>query len=149
MSFILHSLPFQYIIKIITIFNGSLKTMGGKIIGVLENNTNDGTEFYVIPLKKSNTTNFNLFKDQFMLQNKNKKTFVEYDPNTSFIYDKSTQPNSNSTFNIVQVNGFYTILNTNNDNLAFVETNLIKFVNPKDINSNENLFMIDISYELL
>ena len=40
MSFITHRKPFKYIIKIITIFNGSVKTMKGdnELIGVIENN---------------------------------------------------------------------------------------------------------------
>jgi hypothetical protein len=149
MTFILHIIPFKYIIKIVTMFEGSLKTMGGNIIGLLENNIEGGTAFYVIPIKKSNTTNFNMFKDQFMLQNKNKKTFVQYDLDTSYLYDNAIQPNPNSTFNLVPFNGYYTILNTNNDTLAVKDKNLIKFVNPEDISSNENLFMIDIVYELI
>lgn len=148
MTFILHNIPFKYVIKILTIFNGSLKTMGGNIIGVLENNNTDGTSYYVHPMKTSNNNNFNLFKDQFILQNKETKTYVLYDPDTLFLYDKETQPNRNGTFNMESTNGFYKLLNINNDNLALVDTNLIKFVKETDIISNENLFTIDISYEL-
>ena len=149
MSFILHILKFTHIIKFITIFNGSVKTMDGNILGVLENNTKNGTEYYVIPSKKSNSSKFNIFTDQFMLQNKKKRTYVSFDPNTEFLYDRDNQPNSNSIFNMVSTNGFYTILNTSNDNLAVIDNNLLKFVKGKDIVSNENLFMIDITYELL
>ena len=150
MTFILHNMPFKFVIKIITIFNGSLKTMGGNIIGLLENNTDEGTSYYVIPMKQSsNNTNFNIFKDQFILQNKNKKTYVVYDPDTLFLYDREIKSNRNGTFNLESTNGYYKILNTNNDNLAVVNKNLIKFVNPNDISTNENLFILDISYELV
>ena len=149
MTFILHVMPFKYIIKIITIFNGSLKTIDGNIIGVIENNTKDGTEFYVIPMRKSNNTNFDIFKDQFKLQNKKKKTIVDYDSETSFLYDRETVPNGNSIFNIESSNGYYTILNRNNDNLSIVNTNTIKFVKEEEVESNGNLFMIDITYELI
>jgi len=149
MTFILHNIQFKYVIKIITIFNGSLKTMGGNIIGVLENNTKEGTSYYVHPMKSSNNSNFNLFKDQFILQNKSTKTYVLYDPDTLFLYDREKQPNRNGTFNIEATNGFYKLLNINNDNLSLIDKNLIKFVKESDIISNENLFMIDISYELV
>jgi len=150
MTMIIHNNAFKYIIKIITIFNGSLKTMGGNIIGALENNTTNGTSYYVIPMNQnSNNNNFNIFKDQFILQNKSKKTYVTYDPDTFFLYDRELQPNRNGTFNIESTNGYYRILNTNNDNLALVDKNIIKFVKEKNIVSNENLFMIDISYELI
>ena len=117
--------------------------------GVIENNTKDGTEFYVIPMRKSNNTNFDIFKDQFKLQNIKKKTIVNYDSETSFLYDRETIPNVNSIFNIVSSNGYYTILNRNNDILSLVNTNTIKFVKEEEVESNGNLFMIDISYELL
>ena len=149
MTFTLHIPKFKYIIKLITIFEGSLKTMSGNIIGVLENNTNDGTEYYAIPMKLgSSNSNFNIFKDQFILQNKKTKTYVAYDPNSAFVYDRDKQPNRNGTFNIEAINGYYKILNVNNDNLALMNKNLIKFINSKDVVSNENLFIIDISYEL-
>ena len=150
MTFILHKIAFRYIIKIITVFDGSLKTMGGNIIGVLQNNNTDGTEYYAIPMQQSSNNNvFNIFKDQFILQNKKKKTYVVHDPISSFLYDREVLPNRNGTFNIVSSNGYYKILNTNNDNLALVNKNLIKFVNESEISTNENLFMINISYELV
>jgi hypothetical protein len=34
--------------------------MGGNIIGVLENNTNDGTSYYAIPKNPNNAMNFDL-----------------------------------------------------------------------------------------
>jgi len=83
------------------------------------------------------------------LQNKDTKTYVIYDPDTFFLYDREKQPNRRGTFNIESTNGYYRILNINNDNLALVDKNIIKFVKEKDVVSNENLFIIDISYELI
>ena len=156
MTFKVHNIQFKYIIKFVTIFDGSIKTMGGNILGVLENNTTDGTAYYVIPMNQtssgdngSNTNNFNIFKNQFILQNKAKKTYVVFDPETLFLYDREKTPNRNGIFNIESLNGYFTIKNTNNDNLIVVNKNLLKFGKEKNIVSNENLFMLDISYELL
>ena len=80
---------------------------------------------------------------------KKKKTIVDYDSETSFLYDRETVPNGNSIFNIESSNGYYTILNRNNDNLSIVNTNTIKFVKEEEVESNGNLFMIDITYELI
>jgi len=148
MTLVLHNIQFKYIIKIITLYNGSLKTMGGNIIGVLENNTNDGTAYYVIPKNPNNTMNFDMFKDQFVLQNKEKKTYITYDSNTFFLYDKAISPTQNSIFNIKLVNGYYTINNVNEQTLVFYNNNLIKFIEPDKLNTNENQFKIDISYDL-
>ena len=154
MTFIVHKIPFKFVIKIITMYNGSLKTMGGNIIGALENNINDGTLYYASPSNKSafnnnNASNFNIFKDQFVLQNTKTKTYVTYDPESFFLYDREIQPNPNCIFNIELIDGFYKILNVNNDNLILYNKNLVKFVREKDVVANENMFKIDISYELI
>jgi hypothetical protein len=155
MSFILNVIPFNFVLKIITLFEGSLKTMGGNIIGVLENNISDGTPYYIIPMKESSSSsnaggsNFNIYNgEQFMLQNKDKKTYVVYDPITSFVYDREMKPNLNCIFSIGNVNGYFTILNTNSDNLVLYNNNLLKFIKEKDVQTNENMFQLDISYEL-
>ena len=153
MTFIVHKIAFKYIIKIITIFNGSFKTIDGNIIGVLENNVSDGTSYYALPIRQpsssNNYSNFNIFADQFVLQNKDKKTYVTYDPESFYLYDKEQQYNSNSIFKFDPSNGYYKILNVNKDNLILYNTNLIKFEKENKIVSNENLFKIDITYELL
>ena len=152
MTFKIHKIAFRYVIKFITIYDGSLKTMGEHLIGVLENNTTDGTSYYIIPANNdssNNNKNFNIFIDQFVLQNKDTKTYVEFDPNTLFLYDREIHPTHNGTFNIVLKNGYYTILNVNNDNLMLVGKNLIKFGRESDVTTNEDLFKIDVSYELI
>ena len=136
------------VIKIITLYDGSLKTINGNIIGVLENNTSDGTSYVVIPTSQ-NQNSFNIFKDQFMLKNKEKGTYVFFDENTGFLYDKNLELNTLGIFNIIAEKGYYTISNVNNDQLILFNRNLIKFTNKKNIISNENMFKLDISYELL
>jgi hypothetical protein len=146
MSFYVNVVPFQMSINIITLFDGSLKTIG-KIVAILENNTTDGNAYNVIKTSKS-TNNFNIFKDEFMLQNKKTKTYLSYNNETSFLIDTDTQPNMNSGFKIIQLNGYYTIINNINQQLVVFKKNLIKFTDSKNIISNENLFKININYDL-
>ena len=146
MTFIIHKMPFKYVVKFLTIYDGSFKTMGGNIIGVVENNTRIGTLYYAIPA--NSTSNFDIFKDQFVLQNKQTKKYVSFDPNTFFLYDKEISPTTNSIFNIENANGYYKILNINNQNLILQNRKIIKFANEKNITTNANLFKINITYEL-
>lgn len=148
MTFLINKVPFKYVIKIITLYDGSFKTMSGNIIGVLENNTSDGTPYYVIPTNSNSTSNFNMFKDTFVLQNKYKNTYVTYDSNTFFLYDRETNPNQNSVFTIQQLNGYYTLLNKNNETIILYNKNLIKFTKKENVDTNENLFKLVIDYEI-
>ena len=148
MTFFVKSNNYEIIIKIITLYNGSLKTINGNLIGVLETNTSDGTEYNVIPTTQ-NKDNFNIFKDQFRLKNKEKGTFVIGDTTTGFLYDRDLEPNTLGIFNIIAEKGYYTISNVNNDQLILFNRNLVKFTNKKNIISNENMFKLDISYNLL
>ena len=148
MTFFVKSINYEMVIKIITLYDGSLKTINGNIIGVLENNTSDGTSYVVIPTSQ-NKDSFNIFKDQFMLKNKEKGTYVIFDVNTGFLYDRNLEPNTLGIFNIIAEKGYYTISNVNNDQLILFNRNLVKFTNKKNIISNENMFKLDISYDLL
>ena len=148
MTFFVKSINYEMVIKIITLYDGSLKTINGNIIGVLENNTSDGTSYIVIPTSQ-NKDSFNIFKDQFMLKNKEKGTYVIFDVNTGFLYDRNLEPNTLGIFNIIAEKGYYTISNVNNDQLILFNRNLVKFTNKKNIISNENMFKLDISYDLL
>ena len=148
MTFFVKEVKYQSVIKIITLFDGSLKTVGGNLIGVLENNANDGTSYIVIPTTDTGN-NFDIFKDQFMLQNKDTKTYVIFDENTSFLYNRDLQPNTNGIFNIIPTNGYYSILNVRNEQLVLFNKNLIKFTDTTNVLTNENLFKLDITYELL
>lgn len=148
MTFFVKNIKYKMVVKIITLLNGSLKSMGSNIIGVLETNTTDGTPYVVIP---TNTTggNFSIFKNQFMLQNKDLQTYISSDNETGFIYDRDIMPSSNSIFNLEPSNGYYKILNVRNQNLILYDRNLIKFIESNAVITNENLFKIDINYELL
>jgi hypothetical protein len=150
-SFILHIIPFQIQVRLITLFDGSVKSMSGGILGVLENNTTDGTEFILEAVNKSisgSGKNFNYYKDQFYMKNKATNMYIVYDNNTFFLYDKATTPNSNCIFNFKLSNGFYTLVNNQGQNLVLYQNNLLKFINTDQINSNENLFKIDLQYIL-
>jgi len=148
MTFFVKSINYEMVIKIITLYDGSLKTINGNLIGVLENNTSDGTSYVVIPTSQ-NKDSFNIFKDQFMLKNKEKGTYVIFDVNTGFLYDRNLEPNTLGIFNIIADKGYYTISNVNNEQLILFNRNLVKFTNKKNIISNENMFKLDISYDLL
>lgn len=149
MSFFIKTVKFKMVINILTLYDDSLKTMPGNLIGVLENNKTDGTSYYIAPVSTSTNINFDIFKTQFTLQNKDKKTYVSYDANTQYLYDKNIQPTLNSIFSITPQNGYYTILNTNGDNLILFNRNLIKFAKSEDTTTNENLFALNITYELI
>lgn len=147
MSFILHNIPFQIQIKLITLYDGSVKTMGSLILGVLENNTTDGTGYILEPvINNTSGQNFVFNKDQFYMKNTKTNTYVVYDNNTYFLYDKAISPNSNCIFNLVITNGFYTLINNIGQNLILFQNNLLKFINVEQIVSNENLFKINLEY---
>ena len=148
MTFFVKEMKYQMIVKLITLYDGSLRSMSGNIIGVIETITTDGTPYIVISTNKTGG-NFDIFKHQFMLQNKDTKAYVIYDDFTGFIYDRDSIPNSNGIFNLEPSNGYYKLLNIKNKNLILYDRNLIKFVESNTIISNENLFKIDISYDLL
>ena len=148
MSFFTKIVKYQMIINIITLYDGSLKAMSGNIIGVLETNTTDGTPFIVIPTNQTGG-NFDIFKNQFMLQNKATKNYISFDNATGFIYDRDLMPSSNGIFNLEPTHGYYAILNVNNHNLILYDRNLVKFVDNKIVKSNEHLFKLSISYDLL
>jgi hypothetical protein len=152
-AFIIHAIPFKIQVRLITLFDGSVKTMSGNILGVLENNTTDGTAYILEAVNKSpsrmNGKNFNYSKDQFYMKNPATNMYVVYDNNTFFLYDKAPTPNTNSIFNFAMSNGFYTLVNNAGQNLVLYQNNLLKFVNPEQVNSNENLFKIDLQYILV
>ena len=62
MTFKLHIIPFKIQIKLITLYAGSVKTMSGGIVGVLENNTKDGTTYNLEPTTTTATSNFDYNK---------------------------------------------------------------------------------------
>jgi hypothetical protein len=148
MSFILHVIPFAIQIKLITLFDGSVKTMSGAILGILENNTTDGTGYLLEAVNKNTSKNFNWAKDQFYMKNSITNTYVVYDSNTYILYDNATNPNSNCIFNLTMANGFYVLLNSKGQNLILFQNNLLKFTDANQIVSNENLFKIDLQYIL-
>ena len=147
MTFFVKDIKYQIVIQIITLFDGSLKTIGGNLIGAIENNINDGTYYIVIPTQETGN-NFDIFKHQFLLKNKEKGTYVRFDTDTRFLYDKDMEPNTNGIFNINPENGYYSIINNRNEKMILFNKNIIKFTDTKNIVSNENLFKLNITYEI-
>jgi len=148
MTFFVKNSKYQIVIQIITLFDGSLKTIGGNLIGIIENNTRSGTHYIVIPTKETDN-NFNIFKHQFLLKNKQTKTYVRFDSDTGFLYDKDIEPNTNGIFNINPENGYYSIINNRNEKMIVFNRNVIKFTDTKNILTNENLFKLNITYEII
>ena len=142
-SFILHIIPFQIQIKLITLYDGSVKTIS-TILGVLENNTTGGTGFIIEPVNQNK--NFVFYKDQFYMKNTKTNTYVVYDNSTFFLYEKAISTNSNCIFNLEMSNGFYTLINNKGQNLVIYQDNLLKFADADKVMSNENLFKIDLQY---
>ena len=152
MSFILHIIPFTIQLQVFTLYNGSMKTMTGGIVGILENNITDATRYILEPAFnkfQSGGTNFNYNTDQFFIRNPKNNTYLSYDLNTSFLYDNNThKPGSNGIFNFKSNNGYTSLYNTSGQVLILYQNNLIKFVRESTISSNENLFKININYLL-
>ena len=150
MSMYVRKVDFRIVIKIITLNDDSLKSMSGNLIGVLKNNIPGGTEYIVEAVGQGgNNRNFDLFRNQFTLKNKATNKYMSYDQSTKFIYDKDSQPSINGIFSLNNEGGFYNLVNKNNENLIIFNNNLVKFVPEAEIKSNENLFKLDIKYELV
>jgi hypothetical protein len=149
MSFIIHVVPFNIQLKLITLYDGSMKSMPGGIVGVLENNNTDGTGYILeaafTPVQ-SGGANFNFLKDQFFMRNATTETYISYDSNTGFLYDRPGKPSSKGIFNIKSNNGFFSLVNSASEELILYQNNLLKFAKPDTISSNENLFKIAVSY---
>lgn len=92
MTYIIHKINFRHVINIITSVGGIVFTTGDGVVGVKPNNIVDGTSYYVNPHNNTNGNNFNIFNDQFTLQNKTKNTFINYDLTTKLLYDKLISP---------------------------------------------------------
>lgn len=150
MSFYINKINFNIVIKIITLYDDSLKSMSGNLIGVLKNNIPDGTKYIVERVGQGvNARNFDMFNNQFTLRNKDKNTYMSFDTNTKYLYDKDLKPSTNSIFTLDTDNGFYKLINKNNENLIMFNKNLVKFAPEDEIKTNENLFKLEISYELV
>ena len=149
MSFIIHVVPFSIQLKVITLYDGSMKSMPGGIVGVLENNNTDGTGYILeaafTPVQ-SGGANFNFLKDQFFMRNATAGTYLSYDSNTGFLYDRPGKPSSKGIFNIKSNNGFFSLVNSASEELILYQNNLLKFIKPDAVSSNENLFKIAVSY---
>lgn len=149
MSFIIHIVPFSIQLKIVSLYDGSMKSMAGGIVGVLENNITDGTGYILeaafTPVQTGGV-NFNFMKDQFFMRNAVAGTYLSYDSNTGFLYDRAGKPSSKGIFNIQSSNGFFSLVNSAEQQLILYQNNLLKFVKLDAISSNENLFKIAVSY---
>jgi hypothetical protein len=149
MSFIIHVVPFNIQLKIMTLYDGSMKSMTGGVVGILENNINNGTGYILeaafTPVQ-SGGINFNYLKDQFFMKNSTGGSYLSYDSNNGFLYDKAGKPGSKGIFNLKFSNGFFSMINSAGQELILYENNLLKFVKPDKITSNENLFKIAVSY---
>jgi hypothetical protein len=154
MSFTIYVIPFNVQLRLITLYSGSIKTMAGGIVGVLENNTTDGTEYILeaaFPPFQSGGNNFNYLSDQFFMRNSkpgNNNEYLSYDTNTRYMHDTKGKPNSNGIFNLKFNNGFYSLVNTEGQQMILYDNNLIKFVDTSAIKTNENLFKLDVNYVL-
>jgi len=148
MTFIVHKLPFRHIINIITYADGTVFTTGDGIVGVKPDNIDDGTPYYVNPHNTASGNNFNIFNDQFTLQNKNTNTFISYDSTTKLVYDKLISADRTSIFNFVLKNGYYEMLNISDNYLTVNNIGILTFDNETLVNATGNLFRLRITYEL-
>ena len=135
-------------IKIITLFGGSMKSMSGGVIGVLENNTTDGTTYIIEPGVITNR-NFNYLTDNFYLINAETGKYLGIDVLTGFLNDSQTVENESYKklrLHIDTSKGYFQIINSDGKYLVLMNKNLLKFEKKELIVSNENLFQIDLKY---
>lgn len=147
-------------VQFTTIFNGGVKTMGGGIVGIMENNPTVATSYIMEPVNKSISQRFNYLKDEFYLRNggDSKNTYLNYDSTSNYLYDRESSTSNNNTIQILNANfrlgskingiGKFAIINNRGDNLAIFQNNILKFTPPEKVISNENLFNIRIKYIL-
>ena len=83
------------------------------------------------------------------MKNNATNTYLAYDNITYFLYDTTRIPTQKSVFTLLIVNGYYTLSNNINYNLIMYNNNLLKFAKTNDILTNENLFKINVNYELI
>jgi hypothetical protein len=148
MSFAIRTIPFQMHIRIITLFGGSMKSMSGGVIGVLENNTTDGTTYIIEPGVITNR-NFNYLTDNFYLVNAETGKYLGMDMLTGFLNDSQKVENESYTrlrLHIETSKGYFQIVNSDGKYLVLMNKNLLKFEKKELIVSNENLFQIDLKY---
>ena len=65
------------------------------------------------------------------------------------IYSGFIKCTPDGIFSLVPSNGYYTILNTNSQKLILFDKNVVKFVENNAVMSNQSLFKLDLSYEIL
>ena len=157
MSYYLHIVPFHITIMFQTLFGGVIKTIGGSIVGILENNITEGTHYILEPVNGySNTAgkNFIYHKDPFYLKNSKTNTYlgVSGDTGISHLIDGLQSPINNGSiltqFTMEFNNGLYSLKNQKNDVLIVYNNNLLKFIPAGELVSNENLFKILLEYVL-
>jgi hypothetical protein len=161
----IHIIPFNMRIKLFTLYNGSMKTMTGGIVGILENNTADGTIYIIetttianpipssrLPISPNSISgganNFNYLRDPFYIRNPTTNTYLVYDVSTRFIYDKQGRPGSNGIFTLKFNNGFYSLYNSAGEVMIVYQNNILKFIAESEIINNENLFKINVDYSI-
>jgi hypothetical protein len=136
MSFKLHIINYKMSIKLITLLGGSVKSMYGNILGVMENNIHAGTEFIMEP-ETEYARNFN-----FYLLSSSNGLYVQLKDNLLF----NTSPTPNTLFTMELDKGFYTF-KTHGRTLAVVDNNILKCI--ESPTTNEHLFRIDLQYIII
>jgi hypothetical protein len=83
------------------------------------------------------------------MRNASTGTYLSYDSNTGFLYDRPGKPSTKGIFNLKSSNGLFSLVNSASYELILYENNLLKFIKPDAISSNENLFKIAVSYLII
>lgn len=146
MTFMVNSIPFNYLIKILTVNGGSVMSTSG-VVGILANNNQSTTTYIVKPI---NNTNFEDIRNniQVNIQNHDTKTYWNYRNNV--LMDDIQSPNTNSIFILQPSQNFYTISNTQGQLLSIINNINLQFVTGDDTTNQFNtLFKIELSYEKL
>lgn len=146
MTFMVNNIPFNYLIKILTVNGGSVMSTSG-VVGILANNNQSSTSYIIKPI---NNTSFEDIRNniQVNIQNHDTKTFWNYKNNV--LMDDIMTPNTNSIFILKPSQNFYTISNTQGQLLTVVNNINLQFITPNDsINQFNTLFKIELSYEKL
>jgi hypothetical protein len=149
MTFIVKKYTFRHVIQIMSSTGRSIITNSiNKTLSVSAVGSTTGNTYYVNEQNKTNGQNFNIFNDQFTLENTITKKFVTYDTTDFLLYDKMLAPNQTSIYNLEAKDNYYRIMDVNNNNLILNSRDILTFKEDTNADSTSNLFSIIITYVL-
>ena len=160
MTFIIHNSYFRYVMTIHTKTTATIPAVGASINGY----SISQSKYYVVPdgeYVDIDTQIFDIYNNNFYLQNKSTKNYMNFDNTSYLLYDDKPMPTSSSYnlkfFSTIENTNYYEIITDKTlRTLILLNDNSLKFVDYDNASPSEklmfkpdgNLFKIDIECEL-